>query len=144
MSPNPISLSVAAFAALSIPMVLIADASAQNTVEPLKQVIKPNVQLNKPAMQMERNAASRPKCAPEAYEAYGRSAAVRRSTRESRAKQRAIRRWTRAIEGRDILPRNRGKPVYGTDYSDFNKAKIVSFNCSGRPLTCKLIARPCR
>ncbi|RLQ87842.1 hypothetical protein D8780_06090 [Notoacmeibacter ruber] len=130
--------------ALVLPLFAVVDASAQSTAEPLKEMAKPNLQLRPETMQSERSAASRPKCAPEAFEAYGRSAALRRSARETRAKRRAVRRWVRAIEGRDILPRNRGKPVYGTDYSDFSKAKVISFNCAGRPLTCKLVAHPCR
>lgn len=83
-------------------------------------------------------------CAPHVYTTMGKSAAPRAKAREKRAKRRAIRRWVRAVEGRSMGARGVALPVYGTDYSNFKNAQIVSFNCSGRPLTCVLRARPCR
>lgn len=83
-------------------------------------------------------------CAPHVFTTTGKSAAARSKAREKRAKRRAIRRWVRAVEGRSMGARGVAPPVYGTDYSNFNNAQIVSFNCSGRPLTCVLRARPCR
>ncbi|WP_306120557.1 MULTISPECIES: hypothetical protein [unclassified Roseitalea] len=83
-------------------------------------------------------------CASHIYTTMGQSAAPRAKAREKRAKRRAIRRWVRAVEGRSMGAKGVALPVYGTDYSSFKNAQIVSFNCSGRPLTCVLRARPCR
>lgn len=89
-------------------------------------------------------AQGRLECAPDIYVAQGRSSAAFRKARERRAKRRAIRRWQRAVEGRLLGGRGTVPPTLGTEFSDIDNAEVISFNCSGRPLTCTLRARPCR
>ena len=90
------------------------------------------------------HAQSGPRCMPYTITASGSSAAAFRNARERRAKRRAIRRWERAVEGRLLGARGVAVPAAGTVYSNIDRAQIQSFNCRGRPLTCILIARPCR
>ena len=85
-----------------------------------------------------------PRCQPYVITTSGSSAAAFRKARERRAKRRAIRRWQRAVEGRLLGARGTAIPAAGTDYSNLGNAEIRSFNCGGRPLTCTLVARPCR
>ena len=83
-------------------------------------------------------------CLP-ALKSVGRSMAASPRLREKRARRRARRRWVNAVEGKE--PGAKGaKPDYvgGTDYSNLRNARIISFNCLGRPLKCTLIAAPCR
>ncbi len=89
-------------------------------------------------------SSSGPRCSADVYEAVGRSSAAFAGARERRAKRRAIRKWVRAVEDRLLGGRGDLPPALGTDYSNFDNAQIISFNCSGRPLTCVLRARPCR
>ena len=89
-------------------------------------------------------AQAGPQCMPYVITSSGASAAAFRNARERRAKRRAIRRWERAVEGRLLGARGVAIPTAGTNYSNIDNAEIVSFNCSGRPLTCILRARPCR
>lgn len=89
-------------------------------------------------------AQTGPRCQPYVIETFGKSAAASRKARERRAKRRAIRRWRRAVEGRLLGARGTAIPVAGTAYSNFSLARVESFNCSGRPLTCVLRAQPCR
>ena len=90
------------------------------------------------------SAQSAPRCMPYVITSSGASAAAFRKARERRAKRRAVRRWQRAVEGRLLGARGVSIPAAGTNYSNLDNAEIQSFNCSGRPLTCVLRARPCR
>ncbi|MCR9123729.1 MAG: hypothetical protein NXH91_15800 [Phyllobacteriaceae bacterium] len=88
--------------------------------------------------------ATGPLCQPYSITTYGQSAAALKKARERRAKRRAIRRWERAVEGRLLGARGIAVPDAGTDYSNLSNAQVHSFNCSGRPLNCVLVATPCR
>ena len=90
------------------------------------------------------SAQEGPRCQPYVITTSGASAAAFRKARERRAKRRAIRRWQRAVEGRLLGARGVAVPSAGTAYSNIDNAEIRSFNCRGRPLTCTLVARPCR
>ena len=90
------------------------------------------------------SAQAGPRCMPYVITSSGASAAAFRRARERRAKRRAVRRWQRAVEGRLLGARGVSIPPAGTTYSNIRNAEVLSFNCSGRPLTCVLRARPCR